>query len=151
MARSGLWTDEETAILRQMMAAARSLPEIMEKLQRSKYSIKERWRWINHTEEHKILRRKQINLNRHIRSQFGTGASFARNVPAREIPEDVTSNRAARINAGPRDLAGAFFGDPPRGFSALDRKLSGDRDPAYIDRRLAQLQRKPSLAWGPAE
>lgn len=39
-----------------------------------------------------------------------------------EIPDDVLTSRAAYINAAPRDLTGAHFGDPPRGFSALDRR-----------------------------
>jgi hypothetical protein len=145
MSRGSLWTEEETAVLREMMAAGCSYTEMMAKIGRSKHSIKERWRWINHSEEERAKRRKQINLNRNIRTQFGNGVSPTRLAP-RVIPEEVTAHRAARIAAGPRDLSGAFFGDPPRGFSALDRKLRGEKDPVYIDHSQAQLQRKPSLA-----
>lgn len=141
-----LWTDEETTILREMMGAARDVSEIMARLGRSKHSIKERWRWINRTEEDRVRRQKQINLNRHMRNNCIAGVGASRLVSYREIPEEVTIIRAARLNAGPQSLTGAFFGDPPRGFSALDRKMSGQADEPYIDHRLAQLQRMPSLA-----
>jgi hypothetical protein len=39
-----------------------------------------------------------------------------------DIPHAVAMERAQRQEAGHRDLAGAVFGDPPQGFSALDRK-----------------------------
>src|SRR6266540_1663202 len=138
MARGTLYSDEETAILREMMAAGRSIPEIMDRLKRSKHSIKERWRWINRTEEDKILRRKQINVNRNIRREFGPGVHNARLIFKREIPHEAVTDRNARFDAGPRDLTGAFFGDPPRGFSALDRKLSGNSEPTRIDRRRSE-------------
>lgn len=143
--RNRIWTADETAILQEMMAAAYRMPAMMARLSRSEQSIKERWRWINLPEEEKAKRRKQINLNRHIRCQFGNGVGPLRQAP-REIPNEVTSNRDARIKAGPQDLSGAFFGDPPKGFSALDRKLSGQAEPVYLDHSQAQLQRKPSLA-----
>lgn len=147
--RNRLWSEEETAVLREMMAAAYRMPAMMARLSRSEQSIKERWRWINHPEEERIKRRRQINLNRGIRAQFGNGVGPQRQA-AREIPDEVKSNRDARVKAGPRDLSGAFFGDPPRGFSALDRKLSGKTEAPYIDHSRAQLQRKPSLAGGAA-
>ena len=153
MSKGRLWTKEETAILREMMAAKCDLSEMIDKLGRSKYSIKERWRYINWTEDEKAQRRAQITVNRRILRQFGGGCQPQSRTTTvkREIPQEVIADRNARIDAGPRDLSGAFCGDPPRGFSALDRKLNGDSEPTYIDHRLAQLQRKPSLAWSPAE
>jgi hypothetical protein len=38
------------------------------------------------------------------------------------IPEHVLAEQAKRLVARARDLAGAVFGDPPVGFSALDRR-----------------------------
>jgi hypothetical protein len=145
MSKSILWSEEETAVLREMKAAGATVPEIMARLGRSKYGIKERWRWLNTDEEERAKRCRQINLNRNIRAQFGNGISATRSAP-RVVPDEVVSNRDARGKAGPRDLAGAFFGDPPRGFSALDRKLRGEPEPVYLDHSQAQLQRKPSLA-----
>jgi hypothetical protein len=145
MSKCILWSEEETAVLREMKTAGATVPEIMARLSRTKYGIKERWRWLNTDEAEKAKRRQQINLNRNIRAQFGNGVLPTRSAP-RIVPDEVTSNRDARIKAGPRDLAGAFFGDPPRGFSALDRKLRGEPDPIYRDHSQAQLQRKPSLA-----
>ena len=40
------------------------------------------------------------------------------------IPDGVLREQARRLTATARDLAGAVFGDPPRGFSALDRRVA---------------------------
>lgn len=40
------------------------------------------------------------------------------------VPDSVLVEQARRLTASARDLAGAVFGDPPRGFSALDRRLA---------------------------
>lgn len=39
------------------------------------------------------------------------------------IPADVLREQARRLSAPFRDLAGAVFGDPPWGHSALDRRV----------------------------
>jgi hypothetical protein len=141
MPRGKVWSEEETAILREMVAAGCGLPAIMERLGRTKPSVRERWRWINQTGEAKAKRLKELNLKRKLRNQYGNGISLF----ASRVPVDVLVNREERFAAGPRDLTGAFFGDPPRGFSALE----GVKEPSYLDRRMAQLQRVPSLARAP--
>jgi hypothetical protein len=141
MPRGKVWSEEETAILREMVAAGCGLPAIMEKLGRTKPSVRERWRWINLSAEAKGRRLKELNDKRKLRSRYGTGISLY----ASRVPENVLANREARVAAGPRDLTGAFFGDPPRGFSALERV----EEPSWLDRRMAQLQRVPSLAGAP--
>lgn len=49
------------------------------------------------------------------------------NSPVRttRIPDDVVADREARLTA-PRSLTAAMLGDPPRGFSALDRRTARD-------------------------
>lgn len=50
-------------------------------------------------------------------------ATRAPSVPGREsVPEGVLKEQARRVVACARDLAGAVFGDPPVGFSALDKR-----------------------------
>ena len=38
------------------------------------------------------------------------------------IPDSVLNEQAKRMAARPRDLTGWVLGDPPRGFSALDKR-----------------------------
>lgn len=40
----------------------------------------------------------------------------------RRIPDGVAREALARAYAGPRDLTGALMGDPPKGYSALERR-----------------------------
>jgi len=40
------------------------------------------------------------------------------------VPSEVLLEQAKRLTATARDLAGSVFGDPPRGFSALDRRTA---------------------------
>ncbi len=49
------------------------------------------------------------------------------NSPVRttRIPDDVVADRDARLTA-PRSLTAVMLGDPPRGFSALDRRPARD-------------------------
>ncbi|WP_439400301.1 hypothetical protein ACRQ5Q_42870 (plasmid) [Bradyrhizobium sp. PMVTL-01] len=42
-----------------------------------------------------------------------------------DVPDDVFEE-AQRRNSAPRTITQSFFGDPPAGFSALDRKRCGD-------------------------
>lgn len=53
--------------------------------------------------------------------------------PAQKIRESVTVSKAPdnlirdrdyRANLAPRDLTAAYFGDPPVGYSALDKRVS---------------------------
>jgi hypothetical protein len=85
MSKSILWSEEETAVLREMKAAGATVPEIMARLGRSKYGIKERWRWLNTDEEERAKRCRQINLNRNIRAQFGNGISATRSAATRLV------------------------------------------------------------------
>lgn len=67
-------------------------------------------------------RRKQVNAAR-ARLRFGmVGRMHSVLETERNIPREVIIDREARINAVPRDLTGLLLGDPPAGFSALDRR-----------------------------
>lgn len=52
------------------------------------------------------------------RVSFPRGPSVPRLVPDISAEQD----RAFRVNLAPRDLTAAFFGDPPPGYSALDKR-----------------------------
>jgi hypothetical protein len=40
------------------------------------------------------------------------------------VPQQVLAEQARRLTAPARDLTGAVFGDPPSGWSALDRRTA---------------------------
>lgn len=118
-----LWNDEETTILCQMKAGNKDDRQIADALGRTVYGIKERWRWIHLTEEQKQDRRTKINANR-----FGMRKSdatrkirCASSIFSRTIPDGVLIDRDKRMLA-PRSLGCELMGDPPPGYSALDRK-----------------------------
>jgi hypothetical protein len=59
-----LWTDEQTAVLREMRERGCSFEEIGRAVGRTKSSTKERWRWINMPHESRTRRKDRINTSR---------------------------------------------------------------------------------------
>jgi len=53
--------------------------------------------------------------------QQGKTFRMPRLAPQEKAPDHVFEDRNRRLMA-PRDLTGTFFGDPPKGFSALERR-----------------------------
>ncbi len=104
-----------------MQASGFSEQYICLALNRTLHSIKERSRWINQTEEQRQRRRNRINALRYKRdSQVGTlRTNIVRN--ATVIDKTILLDRERRMLA-PRTLTGMILGDPPQGYSALDRK-----------------------------
>jgi hypothetical protein len=47
---------------------------------------------------------------------------YSKTQPAPKVPNDVREDAAKRHLARPRDLSGFVFGDPPQGYSALERR-----------------------------
>jgi hypothetical protein len=62
--------------------------------------------------------RKELDRKRYLPSMTALKPSG----PAVKAPVDVNAERDRRLAAPPRDLTGLMFGDPPLGFSALDRR-----------------------------
>jgi hypothetical protein len=74
------------------------------------------------TEEQREIRRKQISVTRKGRSAV---AAFDHPVMTnKRAPDERIAEREYRL-ALPRTLTGQYFGDPPPGYSALDRKRQG--------------------------
>ncbi len=115
------WSSGEDTRLREMQASGFSEQYICLALNRTLHSIKERSRWINQTEEQRQRRRNRINALRYKRdSQVGTlRTNIVRN--ATVIDKTILLDRERRMLA-PRTLTGMILGDPPQGYSALDRK-----------------------------
>lgn len=115
------WTDEETGQLLELMKThGRNFKVIGHLLKRSPQSCEHRWRWTLLTPEQvqertALDRIRQAAMRAKYRARQGQ-------VPEKvEVPEDVLAERNIRLSA-PRTTSAIVLGDPPIGFSALDRK-----------------------------
>jgi transposase-like protein len=95
------WTPESIALLQQRLADGVSVTAIAKELGR----------------ERTIVRAKIDYLQNFDRGRPGAG-----NVKAPVISPSQWEERDRRLAAPPRDLTGAMLGDPPVGFSALERR-----------------------------
>jgi len=94
-----MWTDEET----RMLDGGKTAPEIAVILGRSLESVKCK------------IRYRRVST---IRAEIDEVRPAARAL----VPPECIAERERR-HAAPRDLTAIFMGDPPKGYSALDRKL----------------------------
>ena len=115
------WTDDETAMLKQLKAEGYKNKVIAFKLERTEISVAERWRWVNKSEDMKEKRRLQVHQNRKL--WRSTQAENVVTRAFRAVPE-VLAERDYRLSL-PRTIGQIILGDPPPGYSALDRKRQG--------------------------
>lgn len=99
-----LWTKAEDEIAAQLFAAEATDAMFWERLGRSKLHAQQR--------------------QDRIRTGRITGQMLARAVPRVEVPEHVIADAMRRATA-PRSLTAILCGDPPTGFTSLDRKQMG--------------------------
>lgn len=118
MGKNTRWSIDENASLFRLKAEGRSIEMIAARIGRSLDSVKERWRWVNKTEEQRQERRTQINMTRNHKALV-PGRSYA--TVARRPSEEILAERDRRV-ATPRTIGAWLLGDPPPGYSALDRK-----------------------------
>lgn len=115
------WDDEETARLLDLMAThGRNFKVIGHLLKRSPQSCEHRWRWTLLTPE-QIQERAAMDRIRQAAMRAKYKAREGQVSLRVEVPEDVLAERNLRISA-PRTVSAFVLGDPPAGFSALDRK-----------------------------
>lgn len=96
------WTSAEVARLMRMRRDGLGWPEIAEALGRTESGVRSRFKYANHAA-----------------CVSGPEKAFQRE----PVPDSVLAEQARRICAPFRDLAGAVFGDPPIGSSALDQRV----------------------------
>lgn len=118
-----IWTPEDLETLYKLRAEGRTYKEIGAALNRSPAGVKQRWRWLNITDEERASR-----AERNARARQARGGPLnpfivrRRSLPLLTVmPDHVFTDRHERINA-PRTLTAIFCGDPAPGWSALDRK-----------------------------
>lgn len=118
------WTDEETTQLLELMKThGRNFKVIGHLLKRSPQSAEHRWRWTLLTPE-QVRERSALDRIRQgaMRAKYKARQG---EVPMKvEVPGEVLAERDMRLSA-PLTVSAFVLGDPPRGFSALDRKRQG--------------------------
>lgn len=137
------WGPKEWGRVKHLLDRGHSVASIALMIGRSKEQIKGKIRWETMSEEKREARRERINARRQANVP-STSRRYTPSITHRAHPEAIAEREKRMI--APQTLTGAFCGDPPIGFSALDRKLRGEAELIYVDHSLAQLQRKPSLA-----
>lgn len=81
----------------------------------------------NATEEQRVAkaRKRAEYFKRNYTTGKMVGTIRAADITASRPSEELIAEARRRAAATPRDLTGMFFNDPPKGYSALDRKMSG--------------------------
>jgi len=108
------WTDEETELARALMERGASDEEFLEKLGRSRSASYYRLRYVD-------LPAVRGSASSKYRSNEPGPRGAYKN---RDIPAEMARDAEQRLIAK-RTLTQAFFGDPPAGHSALDKKRAG--------------------------
>lgn len=102
--RDGIaWTEEECARAVAMRNQGMSIGKIADRLGRSFGSAQSQLMY---------------------RHEDGTRVATHNPGPAPSIPESVLADRDRRMAMYPRDLTAALMGDPPVGYSALERRVA---------------------------
>ncbi|MDE5451306.1 hypothetical protein GWE18_00245 [Bradyrhizobium sp. CSA112] len=143
------WGAQEWIRVKHLIGRGHDVASIALMIGRSREQVKGKIRWENMSAEKRQARRDRINARRNESGEYRSTPRPDKPTITHRAPPEALAERAMRLSA-PQTLTGAFCGDPPIGFSALDRKLSGKAEEPYIDHSLAQLQRKPSLVPVPA-
>lgn len=121
--RTNLWTPEEDAVLRQMKAQGAAFRKIAAEVGRTWCSTVHRWRLLNIKDEERESRSARARTYRAERRRRDSGYKErgADIVRPLVVPDEVFVERNERLST-PRSLTGAICGDPPPGYSALDRR-----------------------------
>lgn len=128
MTKSGRWSAEDNAELLRMKEAKCPVNVIATRLDRKYDSIVERWKWINKCETEKQRRRDTINLARQFRrgeTRSSTSRGHGGYATTAGRPAPALLAEAQRYLYAPRTISQQLLGDPPPGYSALDRKRQG--------------------------
>jgi hypothetical protein len=122
-----LWDQTETAqLLRHMETHGRDWATIGRLMKRTERSCEHRWRWVNMTDDERKGRSNASEAARRARKDITRVVKRFRDDAVYPVvaPVEIFEDRERRLST-PRTLTGRFFGDPPPGYSALDRKRQG--------------------------
>jgi hypothetical protein len=118
--RPPIWTEQESAIVKELRGQGKEFSEIAEQLPgRTRNAVKRQFYWLMTDEAGRRRARERQNLQRQSDRKDRTRKSGMR--PVSEIPLEVFVDRAAR-EATPKTITQVLMGDPPIGWRALDRR-----------------------------
>lgn len=116
------WSDEETLRLQQLVESGADQQSISRELGRSERAVRHRISWLTMTPEQK---QRQANYERNRRRNQNKTSSKDAGIKFNDyravVPSAVLAEREHRINLEYRSITAAVFGDPPIGYSALER------------------------------
>jgi hypothetical protein len=112
------WTPEQDAQLLELRSQGLQYRKISQILGRSVDALDRRHRLLIMSDAARAEMREHKNELRRVNRMHKERAAPI------NIPEDVWAERNARITA-PRTVSASLLGDPPPGYSALDRKRQG--------------------------
>lgn len=119
------WSDEETERLLDLMKThGRNFKVIGHLLNRSPQSAEHRWRWTTLSRDQILEKAAKERVRQAAMRAAYRSQGNVKPAAKIEVPDDVIIERNARFSA-PRTISAFVLGDPPPGFSALDRKRQG--------------------------
>lgn len=116
------WSAADIATAQKLFAEGLSYAQIGERINRTPKGVRVKLKRLSWTPEQRYAYNKKERLRGKKFVARKTVAGMRTMVQVtRPIPPELLADREARY-AAPQDLTGAFFGDPPKGFSALERR-----------------------------
>ncbi len=121
--RNNMWSPEDWATVVRMRAEGMTIGAVAARIGRRVNTLKAKIRWEAMDSDERASRAARIKgYKRKHRQTIKTERQFEMVRKEGRPSEESIADRERRHAAGPRDLTGAFFGDPPRGYSALERR-----------------------------
>lgn len=114
------WSDHEKEVASRMRGEGFTPSEIAERLDRSAQSVRGHFQQIGMDEEARVKLRARKRC--YSKTVGRTGGARAGTVHPMRADPQALADRDYRLSMAPRDLTAAFCGDPPIGYSALDRR-----------------------------
>lgn len=114
--RSSNWTPEETELARKLLAEGAPEREFERQIGRTKEAAKTRIQTLNYR-----ARRAEADRFRTLSGSRCKKSEYRRVEAEAAIPPEVIADSVRRSDA-PRSLTAMLCGDPPPGYSALDRR-----------------------------
>ena len=123
MSHKKLWTDDEWAAAQRLRAEGHTMAGVAARIGRGINGVKAKFQWEAMTSDQREARAARIfGYKKAWRDRQSSYRPKEQVTKTLRPPDEIIHDREARHAAGPRDLTGAFFGDPPRGYSALERR-----------------------------
>lgn len=123
MTRDSIWSSAEVEKLQTLMSLGMRRADIAEALGRTQKSIDGKVQYLSLSDEQRDERRRALRRRRMREAKESPRIHVNAQVVVSSRPtHDVIVERARRSDAPFRDLTAAIFGDPPVGYSALERR-----------------------------